>query len=247
MKSGGVFITGTDTGVGKTVVAATLLLLLRRSGIDAVPMKPVQTGCEKLGAEWIAPDIEFALSVAGLDASCRDEMGMMCPYRFEPACSPHLAAERSGRTIEVDHILDCFQKLAGRHKMVVVEGAGGVLVPVAENVMMVDLMVHLGLPVILVARPGLGTINHTLLSLRGLNDAGLNVLGVIFNEIEAGSHGYIEQDNCETIRRLGKTGVLGHMPFIADIGNEADRTEAFLSVCAPGLASLLAVVRSIAL
>jgi len=247
MKPGGIFVTGTDTGVGKTVVAATLLALLRRDGIDAVPMKPVQTGCESRGAEWIAPDIEFALRIAGLNSSCRDEMEIMCPYRFEPACSPHLAAERSGRTIEVDHILDCFQKLSGRHKIVVVEGAGGVLVPVAENVMMVDLMVHLGLPVVLVARPGLGTINHTLLSLRGLNHAGLNVLGVIFNETEAGPHGYIEQDNCETIRRLGKTGVLGRMPFITNIGNDASQAEAFLSACAPGLASVLAVVRRMAL
>ena len=243
MKSGGIFVTGTDTGIGKTVVAATLLSLLRRDGIDAVPMKPVQTGCEKRGNKLIAPDIEFALRVAGLDPVNGDEMEMMCPYRFEPACSPHLAAERAGRTIETGHILDCYRELAGRHKMIVVEGAGGVMVPVAGNVLMIDLMTRLGLPVILVARPGLGTINHTLLSLRALNHAGLNVLGVIFNETSTGSHGYIEQDNFETIRRLGNTNVLGHMPFIKNIEDEAARTEAFLRARAPGLDSMLAAVK----
>jgi len=216
VKPAGIFVTGTDTGIGKTVVSAVLVSILRADGTDAVPMKPVQTGCEIRDGRMTAPDLEFA--VRPIDpALSPDEMDMMCPYRFEAPCSPHLAAAREERAVSVECILGCFHDLAERHDFVVVEGAGGVLVPLNEQEMMVDLMAGLHLPVLLVARPGLGTLNHTLLSLRELSRAGLDVLGVVFNETSAAGPGYIESDNAATIERLGGVPVLGRLPRVEDV------------------------------
>ena len=208
----GVFITGTDTGVGKTVVASVVLVALRRTGLDAVPMKPVQTGCRRRAGGWRAPDLEFCLRAAGLRPGA-PEQKWMAPYCFGPACSPHLAAERAGVRISPDRIRTCFAQLADKHEFVVVEGAGGVLVPLGGGRTMADLMRKLRLPVLLVARPGLGTINHTLLSLRELERSGVEVLGVVLNAAGLGKAGWIERSNRTTIERMSGTPVLGYLPY----------------------------------
>ena len=202
----GLFVTGTDTGVGKTWVAAGLLAALRRRGIDAVPMKPVQTGCAGRGAALRAPDLESSLAAAGL-VPAPGERALMAPYLFRPACSPHLAAERAGVRIDLARIARAARALAAARDFVCVEGAGGVLVPLDGKLTMVDVMRQLGLPVLLVARAGLGTINHTLLSLRVLRESGLNVAGVVFNQTEQGPWGLIEDDNVETVARLGRVSM----------------------------------------
>ena len=210
----GLFVTGTDTGVGKTWVAAGLLAALRRRGIDAVPMKPVQTGCTGRGADLRAPDLELSLAAAGL-VPAPGERALMAPYLFRPACSPHLAAERAGVRIDLTRIARAARALAAAHEFVCVEGAGGVLVPLDGKLTMVDLMRRLGLPVLLVARAGLGTINHTLLSLRALRENGLSVAGVVFNQAGPGPWGMIEADNVKTVARLGQVPVaacLRHQP-----------------------------------
>ena len=125
----GIFITGTDTGVGKTMVAAALLTLLRQCGVDAVPMKPVQTGCIRRGHELIAPDLDFCLRMAGLKPQI-EEQDWMCPCCFAPACSPHLAARLARRPIQLRRIVTAFHNLAARHDVVLAEGAGGVLAPI---------------------------------------------------------------------------------------------------------------------
>ena len=208
----GIFITGTDTGVGKTVVSAILLASLRKAGIDAVPMKPVQTGCKTTKGRSTAPDLEFMLKFSGIKPSNADK-NLMCPYRFKPACSPSLAATMTGKSISLARIKKRFQKLSSQHEAVIVEGAGGLLVPVSGKKTMLDLMKMLKLPVILVARPGLGTINHTLLSIREIKRAGLKLEGIIFNQTQPGKPGFIEKDNLTTIARLGKVKILGCIPF----------------------------------
>jgi len=208
----GIFIAGTDTGVGKTVVSAILLASLRRAGIDAVPMKPVQTGCTSRNGRFIAPDLEFMLKFAGIKPSRIDHV-LMCPYRFKPACSPHLAASIAGKTISLKKVLHAFRQLTKKHQAVIVEGAGGALVPINKRETMLDLMKLLKLPVILVARQGLGTINHTLLSIREIRRAGLELKGVIFNQTKPGKPGYIEKDNPRIIATFGKTKILGFIPF----------------------------------
>ncbi|MEI6515477.1 MAG: dethiobiotin synthase [bacterium] len=208
----GIFVTGTDTGVGKTLVSAAILSAMRDEGLDYVPMKPVQTGCQRRRGKWVAPDLEFCLTTAGLKPGSK-ERADMAPYCFQPACSPHLAAREAGVTISVSKVKAAICRLARAHDGVVVEGAGGVLVPLNARQTMLDLMVVLGLPVVLVARPGLGTLNHTLLSLHLLRGAGLSVLGVVLNQSSPGRWGKIENDNARTIERMGKVKVLACMRF----------------------------------
>jgi dethiobiotin synthetase len=238
----GIFITGTDTGVGKTVLSALLLAELRRRGINAAPMKPVQTGCtaEKSGPEAIglrkkepshltAPDLDYALSMASMHVS-DEQYAAMSPYRFEPACSPHLAAELAGAEVDIAELVIAGRKLLAEYDFVIVEGAGGILVPLnrpaaseAQTLSednraqpgstMLDLMQAMKLPVLLTARPGLGTINHTLLSIRALRSKGLDIAGVVLVAGTAAEPGFIVDDNVHTIEQFGQVPILGTLPY----------------------------------
>ncbi len=209
----GLFITGTDTGVGKTVLSAALLLALRRNGVDAVPMKPVQTGCVRRGSRVIAPDLEFCLASADLNPAS-EERHWMCRYRYMLASSPHLAAERARLHIYKETIVRDFRRILKKHDAVLVEGAGGVLAPLSRHQTMLDLMKALGLPVLLAARPGLGTINHTLLSIHELRRAKLKVAGVVFVDSRPGRWTLIEKDNLRAIRELSGVPFVGHLPHL---------------------------------
>ena len=183
----GLFVTGTDTAVGKTVVAAALMHRYRR---DA-PLrywKPIQTGIEhdgRLGA-------------------CRPQEMLSCGVRLRLPVSPHLAAERSGSTIRLPPLMDLVRAEAAPATWIV-EGAGGVLVPVNGSETIADLMIGLGLPVVVVARTSLGTINHTLLTLEALRRRSLRVAGVVM----VGSR---SPDNRAAIEKYGHVPVLGEMP-----------------------------------
>lgn len=208
----GVFVTGTDTGVGKTRVAAAWLRAWRGAGVDAVPMKPIQTGCMGRGRALQAPDLDVCLNAGGLRATQR-EYGWMAPYRYRPACSPHLAAALAGERISIARILKAGHQLLERYDRLVVEGAGGVMVPIGGGRTMLDIMVAFGLPVIVVARPGLGTLNHTLLTLESLRNRDVQVAGIVVNQSQPGRVGMIEKDNIRTLRRLGKVPILAILPY----------------------------------
>ncbi|MEI7879239.1 MAG: dethiobiotin synthase [bacterium] len=203
----GIFVTGTDTAVGKTFVSAGILAVFRAAGRNVVPMKPVQTGCQLRKGTLIPPDLMVSLKAGGLRVSAADRADM-APYCFKPACSPHLAAKLAGTRISLKRIEIAYRRLSRKYDGIIVEGAGGVLVPLNAKETMLDLMVRLQLPVLLVARPGLGTINHTLLSLRVLAEAKLKVLGVVLNQTSPGRWGQIEEDNRRTIERMGNVKVL---------------------------------------
>lgn len=211
-KAGGIFITGTDTGVGKTFVAAALVRSLRSAGLDAAYMKPVQTGCVKKSGRLVAPDFEFVRSFAGLNAPARERQ-YITPYLFRKACSPHLAAAIEKRNIRISKITGAFRQLRKRHNLVIVEGAGGILTPLSWRISMLDVMKALALPVILVARPGLGTINHTILTLRELRRAKLSVLGVVLNSTVKGKKGLVEKSNRASIEKIGLARVLAEVPY----------------------------------
>jgi len=208
----GIFVTGTDTGVGKTFVAAGILAAFREAGINVAPMKPVQTGCHLRQGTLIAPDLMAALKAGGLRVSAAEKADM-APYCFRPACSPHLAAKLAGTRISLKRIEIAYRRLSRNYDGIIVEGAGGVLVPLNAKETMLDLMVRLQLPVLLVARSGLGTINHTLLSLRILKEARLTVLGVVLNQASPGRWGWIEDDNRRTIERMGNVKVLASIRY----------------------------------
>jgi len=214
--SRGVFITGTDTDAGKTVAAAAVLVSMRAAGIDAVPMKPVQTGAILQDGIMRSPDLEFCLRMAELRPD-EEELNDMVPCIYEPACSPHLAAAKAGREVSFDRISEAFNRLLRRRERVVVEGAGGLLVPIDSSRTMVDLIAMLKLPVILVSRPGLGAINHVLLSIRELERSNLRLHGIIFCETTNAGFGEIEKDNIETIARMGKATVLGRIEHLSGL------------------------------
>ncbi|MBF0098218.1 MAG: dethiobiotin synthase [Magnetococcales bacterium] len=185
----GYFVTGTDTGVGKTVVAAWLV-----DKLAGAYWKPVQSGA----APGEAGDVEEVCRLSGLaPARCHAPV-----YRLALPRSPHEAAYREGVRIELSRLT-----LPEEQRCLIVEGAGGVLVPLNERQSMVDLMRQLALPVIVVARTQLGTINHTLLTLHCLRHFGLTVVGIILN-------GYPDPENRQAIAHYGQVNILAELPWL---------------------------------
>lgn len=208
MKS--LFITGTDTDIGKTFVTAGIVKYLVARGVNAVPAKPVQTGC----VNGIPEDLEFSLKTIELilpDAVLRK----LCPLRFTPACSPHLAAELAGFSIDLQEMVTGLKNLQSDFECVVAEGAGGIMVPLGNHKTMLDLMIELDWPVVLVSSNKLGTINHTLLSINALRLAKLNVAGVVVNNSSQPSR-LISKSNTDAIRKYGNIDILGEIPYSPD-------------------------------
>jgi dethiobiotin synthetase len=169
----GLFITGTDTGVGKTEVTCALVANARAAGVDAVAMKPAQSGVTPGEPSDAARLFEAAGGVEPLE--------VVCPYSFSSPLAPAVAARLEGRTISFGALVDRVRALAGRHEAVLVEGAGGLIVPLTDAHTYADLAVALGLPVLVVARAGLGTVNHTALTVEALRARGLALAGIVLN------------------------------------------------------------------
>lgn len=191
---GGLFVAGTDTGVGKTMVTAALVAALRAAGVEAWPVKPVQTGAVR----GRAPDLDFVLRLVGLTVTPR-LYRTLAPVRLPLPASPHLAARVAGRALSLRVLVDSVQAVQARGGFPVVEGAGGLLVPLNARDTLLDLIQALGFPVVLVARPGLGTLNHTLLSAHALDSAGVTLAGVVLSHA-GGPVTRIEKDNLATLR-----------------------------------------------
>jgi dethiobiotin synthetase len=196
----GCFVTGTDTGVGKTVVAAAIVAALRSRGSSVRVIKPVITGLDEAARPDWPHDHELLAKVAG--ASAHD----VAPLRYGPAVSPHLAQRLSGRAIDARALRAAIVDGARDTDVLVVEGVGGLLVPITDSYSVRDLARDVGLPLVIAARPGLGTINHTLLTLEAARAEGLPVSGVVLTPWpEAPSA--VELSNRETIGRLGDVPV----------------------------------------
>lgn len=173
----GIFVTGTDTGVGKTVVAATIARLLRESGIDVGVMKPVTSGCIAAGGRLVSEDAELLKWAAGCDPADQD----VTPYLLREPLAPSMAASREGVRIDFTTIKEAYDRLSSRHSFMIVEGAGGLMVPLSGGMLIADLVNHLKLPIIVITRPNLGTINHTHLTTFAAGQLGIQVKGIIIN------------------------------------------------------------------
>lgn len=195
------FVTATDTGVGKTMTVYALALLLREEGFSVGILKPVQSGGDDAG---------FLRRKLGLKDSLR-ELNPFCA--LEPV-SPHLALRRAKMSFDPNRVISALDVLLGRYDIVLVEGAGGLLVPLAENFLMADLAARLDCPLIVVARPGLGTINHTLLTLSEARNRGLEVAGVVLCHSVSGKKGLAEKNNPKDIMKFGTVPLLGELPYI---------------------------------
>jgi dethiobiotin synthase len=196
------FITGTTTGIGKTFISSLLVNGLSSEGTVSY-MKPVQTGCTLLDNEkWNAPDYEFVNKHAKpqIVSSFSDHV----PYCFEPACSPHLAASIKNETIDFNRIGTSYQKIASHVDFTIVEGAGGIFAPVSETTYIIDLIKFLNIPVILVTSPGLGTLNHTFLTIKQLREAHIPIAGVVMNNHDNVPEDYIYEDNRRMIGQFSE-------------------------------------------
>jgi dethiobiotin synthetase len=196
----GCFVTGTGTGVGKTVVAAAIVATLRARGERVVARKPVLTGLdEPPGADW-PRDHELLASVAGA------QPGAVARLTFGPPVSPHLAAELAGHPIDPAELVAAIREGVRDDEALVVEGVGGLLVPFADDYDVRDLARELGLPVVVAAHPGLGTINHTLLTLEAARCGALDARAVVLTPWPD-EPGMIERSNRDTVARLGDVRV----------------------------------------
>ena len=199
----GVFVSGTDTGVGKTVVAAGIAATLKASGVDVGVMKPVSTGGGGAGDADV-----LQRAIASTDSS-----DLVNPVSLEHPLSPNVAARIEGVQIDVSLIERAALQLSERHEYLVVEGVGGLLVPFRNDFFVADLVKLFDLPLLIVARPGLGTINHTLMTIGCAVSKGISVMGVIYNDVQGHVAGIAERTNPEVVERLSGVRCLGKVPF----------------------------------
>ncbi|HPD30985.1 MAG TPA: dethiobiotin synthase [Phycisphaerae bacterium] len=211
----GWFITGTDTGVGKTVIAGALAMLLREHNRKVAVFKPVATGCRRdVRLGLASEDAEFLAHCAESDAT----LETINPVRYGGDVAPMIAAEHTRKPVDWEAIDQSWCRLRASADWVLVEGAGGLLVPVDPKNNMADLAKRFNLPLIIVARPGLGTINHTLLTIEAARTRGLPISGVVINGYRPDSATLAEETNPEVIARLAKIS----MPLIAPFDARTD-------------------------
>jgi dethiobiotin synthetase len=226
----GLFVTGTDTGVGKTVVASAIAASLAEQGHRVAVFKPAVTGLEEL--EGPLPDHELLRA----SARSRQTPSDVSPYRFAPAVSPHLAAELAGVRIDPAVLLATARRVATAADVLIVEGVGGLMVPLTAGYLVRDFAADLGFPVVIAARPSLGTINHSLLTIEAVRKAGLRAAAVVLTPWP-GEPTEMESSNRETIAALGEVEVatlgplyvgppvnmVGDLPVESWLGHSPDR------------------------
>lgn len=209
----GIFITGTDTNIGKTVIAAGLAGALKNRGYRVGVMKPVQSGAASRNGSLYSQDAEFVLSaVNGHEAS-----DLNCPVLLREPLAPSVAAKLDNKTIDVELIKKAYHDLEKSNDFVIVEGAGGIVVPLTPRFLISDLIRYLNIPALMVARAGLGTINHTVLTAEHAQRAGVSMLGVVINNFKGG---LAEETSPAVIAELTGLPILGRIPHDASIDVE---------------------------
>lgn len=216
------FVTGTDTSVGKTYVCARLLEFLNAKGIQAGYQKWVATGV-KAG---LPEDLALCLKAASISPN-PELVKQQAPYCFSFPASPHLAAEMEDRTVDPEVIEANYKSLAAKYEWLIVEGVGGIMVPLRRNLLLADLLKRLQPTTLVVARSGLGTLNHTLLTLEALRNREIPLLGVVFSDSKDREDERLVQDNMLIIEEIGMVRVFGRLPRQQ---NDAKARSAFIPV-----------------
>ena len=221
------FIVGTDTDVGKTFVTAGIIHVLRENNYNACSFKPVQSGGILKDNKLLSGDVEFVKDVTQI----HEDNSMMNSYCFKEAVSPHLAAEKENIKIDKNKILDDYKKLKEKYDFIVVEGAGGIIVPlIRDEYYIYDLIKDLDASVVIVARAGVGTINHTVLTVNFLKSMGIDIKGLIINGY---NNKFYEDDNIEVIKKITGVQVISILnkvktheneDFILNAKNEFDKS-----------------------
>ncbi len=191
------FISGIDTDIGKSYATGHIAKLLIDSGKSVITQKLIQTGC----AESMH-DIEIHRKIMGIDLTEEDNRGLTMPQTFDYPCSPHLAAELEGRAVDLDAIDSATKELAQRYDTVLIEGAGGVMVPLTRQLLTIDYIAQRGYPVVLVSSGRLGSINHTLLTIEAIDKRGIALHALLYNTYPQNSDTTISNDTKEYLQEL---------------------------------------------
>lgn len=216
------FITATDTGIGKTFVAAGLAKAFREAQIDIGVMKPIATGCRKVLADEqmnIGEMISDDAVILRNSANVSDNLDLINPVRYEQPLAPFAAAKLTGNSICLNHIFASYDELLTRHEFLIVEGIGGLMVPIFHDYFVSDLIKSLESCALIVARPNLGTINHTILTVNEAQRAGIEILGVVLNHYEKFDDDISIQSNAEIIEKCSGLPVLGIIPYSNSTGS----------------------------
>jgi dethiobiotin synthetase len=212
----GFFITATDTGVGKTIVAGGLIRALTFMGLKTAGMKPVESGCIREGKVLIPSDGMFLKHIAQM----HELITKVTPFCFEAPLAPLAASEFEKKKISVTAIRKAFYNLYTRYDVVIVEGVGGIMVPLRENYFVIDLARDIGLPVIVVAKPGLGSINHTMLTVKYALKEGLEVAGIIINYSHPPVGSLAEETNPQILKQICPVPLIGTFPYLKNRDDE---------------------------
>ncbi len=206
-----IFITGTDTAVGKTFFTCGLAALLKADGYKVGVMKPAETGCVEKDGQLFADDAWRLQQASG----CAESMDSICPYRLPEALAPSIAAERAGVKIDIDRLLDICRDLSAKHDITLVEGAGGLMVPLVPSFTFADFARVAKLPIIVVAANKLGVINHLLLTLEHASCKGLQPLGYVLNQLSSETS-LAAETNREVLAGMTAVPCLGALPFVSE-------------------------------
>ncbi len=213
LRERGVFVTGTDTGVGKTLVAAGIACLMQSSGIDVGVMKPVATGGRRTSDGLVSDD---AMLMKGA-ARSKDAYSLINPVCLPSIMAPVVASKADRLRVDMEAVWSAYKTLSRKHKHLIVEGIGGLLVPITDNLSVADMARKMKLPVLIVSRPTLGTINHTLLTIEAARKRRLRVKGVIFNSTRLGSGTLLADTNKAEIERHSGVPVIASIPYIHSV------------------------------
>ncbi|MCM0758395.1 dethiobiotin synthase [Sporomusa sphaeroides DSM 2875] len=211
----GLFITATDTGVGKTVISGAIAAALKRRGINVGVVKPVASGGRvNTSGQPVSEDVTFLMAAAGMAEERRQEVNPVC---LAAALTPAVAAAECGMTIDVTKLITACRAMLHQSELTVVEGVGGMAAPVWKDYLVADMMLELKLPVILVVKPNLGTINHTVLAAEYARQRSIPLAGIIVNCWDEAAATVLERSNLAYIKLLTGLPVLGKFPSLAGI------------------------------
>jgi dethiobiotin synthetase len=217
MKSKGIFITGTDTDVGKTYISAMIMKKLIKNNINSTYFKAALSGAEEINNKLIPGDAKYVCDISGIDSNY-DEI---VSYIFKTPVSPHLASVIEGKEIKLEKIKHDFDYLAEKYDFILAEGSGGIVCPIKmddnECILLEDIIKLLGFEVIIVARASVGTINHTVLTVKYLEEKNIKIKGIILNEYDKNNIAHV--DNAKIIEKLTNINIIA---FVPKYENESD-------------------------
>ncbi len=208
----GIFITGTDTEVGKTVVAAALALVLRERGVRVGVMKPVATGCFGEENHLVSEDAVYLM-----EAAESEYPSLISPVRYRNPVAPYVASALERRPVDLDQIRDAYYEMQKHCDFMIVEGVGGLLVPLTQNYLVAHMIREFALPVVVVARNILGSISHTLLTVDACQIRGFDVRGIIFNRVNEVNISLVETTNPKVIHEVSGVPILGSLPQLEGV------------------------------